>query len=309
MENNLEFIVVLNKNDLWFARICVASIRFFYPSNEIYLLPDFGNGSFSTKEIESKFKVRVLDYGVKRFGWGIAKLFPVFDEYFMNKRVLMLDADILLLGELDRNLTGNGIDKNSRDFIVSGEQCDNPREQWSKDAYFDIDAVKELDLNYDFPGYFFNSGCFFFTGGSLTETDFELVFNKKKYPFVLRPALLPFPDQSILNFILPIVEKKREFHIKYDFPFMIWSKDNSRMHCIGMSDIVNNKLESLIHWAGDLRTPFLSRMNGSKILIFFENYYYSRIRFGALVCFFRRYEFVIYTLCRRILLKLKSYWK
>jgi lipopolysaccharide biosynthesis glycosyltransferase len=307
MNNDLNFVILLNKGDLWFARICVASIRFFYPNNDIFLLPDFANGFFSTKEIELNFNVKVLDYGIYKFGWGIGKLFPIIDEKFKDIRVLMLDADIALLGSLDRDLTGNGIDKNSRDFIVSGEQCDNPYERWAKDIYFDVNAVKQIDVNYDFPGYFFNSGCFIFTGGMLSEMDFELVFNKKKYPFVLREDLLPFPDQSILNFILPIMEKKGKFRIKYDFPFMIWSKDYSRMQSIQLNDVINNKIENLIHWAGDLRSPFLSRMNGSEILIFFENYYYSKIKFGSLVRFFRRYEFVIYTLKKRIASKLKSY--
>jgi lipopolysaccharide biosynthesis glycosyltransferase len=296
----LNFVVLTNKKDFWFARICIASIRYFYPQNDVFLLPDFGNGTFSTKEIQLKFDVKILDYKVTNFGWGIAKLFVLFDDFFKEKRVLMLDADIVIIGELDRNLTGFGIDRNSKAFTVSGELCDNPKQKWVEDIYFDVDVVKLLDEEYEFPGYFFNTGCFFFTGGLIQESDFVSLFNRNKHPFVLRPDILPFPDQSLLNFVIPILENHNKITVKYNFPFMIWSNDAGRMEQINHYDLVNNKLEHLIHWAGDVRTPFLSKMKGSSVLRFFEDYYYQKISFGFAVRIVRRYQYVFEMLVLRI---------
>jgi hypothetical protein len=36
----------------------------------------------------------------------------------------------------------------------------------------------------------------------------------------------------------------------------------------------------LIHWAGDVRTQFVSKMTNSDLLLFFEKHYYSKIPFG-----------------------------
>ena len=303
---DLNFVVLTNKKDFWFARICIASIRYYYPKNKVFLLPDFGNGTFSTTEIQTIYDVETLNYKVSNFGWGMAKLFVLFDEFFNGKRVLMLDADVVLVGELDRNLTGLGIDRNSRAFTVSGETCDNPTQNWVKQTYFDINAVKLLDAKYEFPGWFFNTGCFFFTGGLLEESDFVSVFDRNVYPFNVRSDIMPCVDQSILNFIIPILAKDRKIDVKYNFPFMIWSNDTERMVQISKGDLLNNNLENLIHWAGDTRTPCLSKMNGSSILYFFEDQYYTIIKFGFAVRFVRKYLYVLDMLVLRVQNKLSS---
>ena len=38
--SKLKFLVTCTKDDLWMTKLCIASIRYFYPINEIYLIKD-----------------------------------------------------------------------------------------------------------------------------------------------------------------------------------------------------------------------------------------------------------------------------
>ncbi len=50
------FFVACCKTDFYFARICVASIRYWYPEHPIYLLKDDSQGIFSTEEMKNGTK-------------------------------------------------------------------------------------------------------------------------------------------------------------------------------------------------------------------------------------------------------------
>ena len=77
---------------------------------------------------------------------------------------------------------------------------------------------------------------------------------------------------------------------------------------IRISELTNDlKQPYLIHWAGDIRTPFLSKMNGSSVLRLFEDYYYQKISFGFAVRIVRRYQYVLEMLVLRIGKKLNLY--
>ena len=49
------------KYDFYFARICIASIRYWYPEIPIYLIKDEKEGSFDSSFTERVWNVRVLD--------------------------------------------------------------------------------------------------------------------------------------------------------------------------------------------------------------------------------------------------------
>ncbi len=68
--NDIQIAIAVHKNDVWFCRICVTSIRHFYPEIEIVLLKDELNGQFSTEEIEKFWNVKLFDLGKKEFGWA-----------------------------------------------------------------------------------------------------------------------------------------------------------------------------------------------------------------------------------------------
>lgn len=48
------------ETDLHLLKICVASIRFWYPHIPIFLIKDIFKGDFNTTEIEKNFNVNVL---------------------------------------------------------------------------------------------------------------------------------------------------------------------------------------------------------------------------------------------------------
>ncbi|WP_394771887.1 hypothetical protein [Mucilaginibacter sp.] len=66
--NDLTVVVCCNRKDVFLARICIASIRYYYPDIDIELVKDSGNGTFNTYELEKYFGVKVVDLGIKKLG-------------------------------------------------------------------------------------------------------------------------------------------------------------------------------------------------------------------------------------------------
>jgi hypothetical protein len=298
----IKVVIAVNKRDLWFCRICVASIRYYYTDIQIYLIKDELNGQFSTKEIEKKWNVDVIEFEKQKFGWSAAKMFLYTDPRFDGKYLFVLDSDIVMIGKLLDYLMVN---LDGADVFISVEKEVNPYADWVENVYFNVKKIQENNSNYSYPGYFFNAGQLLVKGGFIARQDVQDNFDFNNYPFWKNLSLLPLVDQSLFNYLFPIMEKQGRLRINSSYKYMLWSRSDE------VEQININKIDSvmpcLIHWAGDLRSPFLSRMNGSEILIFFENSYYSKIKFGSIIRYLRRYEFLIYTLKKRIASKLKSY--
>ena len=96
----MKIVITVNKRDVWFCRICVASIRFYYPQVAIMLIKDELNGLFSTKDIEQYWNVELLKFEVTKFGWSAAKMHLYTDPRFLEEKFFVLDADIIMLGKL-----------------------------------------------------------------------------------------------------------------------------------------------------------------------------------------------------------------
>src|SRR5215831_7303696 len=102
--------------DVELTRICVASVRFWYPHVPIWLLKDQQHGNFSTSEIEKYWNVRVYPTSRKKFGWGVGKL-EVMTE-LRRRRLLLLDSDTVFAGRV-LNLLENF----DEDLIVENNDC------------------------------------------------------------------------------------------------------------------------------------------------------------------------------------------
>lgn len=61
------------RQDVHLARICVASIRYWYPDIPILLLKDLFHGDFSTREIEAHWDVGTFPTTRDQHGWGFGK--------------------------------------------------------------------------------------------------------------------------------------------------------------------------------------------------------------------------------------------
>src|SRR6476620_6078455 len=178
------------KYDFHFARICIASIRYWYPDIPICLIKDELQGKFDTSYDEKLWRVDVLDISRKRFGWGYGKLETLFlpDSF----SYLVVDADTVMAGPaLDVAADVNA------DFIVDDEV--QPASRFNE-IYYNLERIKELTSDFRYPGYSFNSGQWFGTTGKLKREDFVISLNWTQPPSCLYPGIVFNGDQAHLNF-------------------------------------------------------------------------------------------------------------
>ncbi len=272
---NLTIVVCCNKKDFFLARICIASIRYYYPCIEIELVKDTGNGKFSTGALEKAFEVKLVDLGKKKLGWSGAKFHYLY-QMPRGKKVLILDADIVFAGPFLERLKE---DYSNHDYVVSAEP-ENPYADWVTKTYFDTRKIENLYPDYTYPGYFFNAGQIFVTVGAIEEDELNKYFDKNVYPYWKNQEIFPLVDQSVYNYLLPTLAKKKKISLKAAH-FMLWSKSEVIKN-LSLDTIMKGTFDGgLIHWAGE-RRPYLQMMIRCDILYFFEKFYYKKIRFGKL---------------------------
>ncbi|MEQ9287572.1 MAG: hypothetical protein RIG77_11715 [Cyclobacteriaceae bacterium] len=262
------------KHDVNLAKICIASIRYWYPNLPIYLIKDEYNGSFSTKDLEHKWHVAVFENSTSFNQDGYSFLAPLFQQ--KKERCLFLDPDIVFVGPVLDKLEGH-----SEDFVVNVEYLS--QEQFDSDKftryYFDYRKMKALDPSYDHLGYAFNSGQLIGTCGILEQEEFENFFEisngrmTKKYPDIIPRAR----DQALLNYILVKHERMGKISVGKTV-FMKWPKYENEF--ISLKEIKDKTITDpfLLHWAGISEFKYISRMTYSNILKFYNDYYYSRFK-------------------------------
>lgn len=274
----LKILIVCNKKDYFLTRILIGSIKYYYPEIEIFIIKDYLNGSFNTTEMECFLNVKIMDLGIRKYGWSAAKMHFLFTKEFQSEKFLVLDSDIVFAGKFLEKLY-----EESKNFeiAVSSHPSENPYSEFVKKTYYSYDFLKSYSPSFEFPGYFFNGGQMIVTPGTLNPDEVSDFFDLSKFPYWKRLDLLPFVDQSLLNFILPLKEQKGEIKI-YKGNFMVWSESKETL------DLEMEKIKKgieypfLIHWAGAIRIPHLKKMTRNDILEFFEAYYYKQIPLGKL---------------------------
>ena len=273
--NNLTVVVCCNKKDVFLARICVASIRYYYPDISIELIKDPGNGAFDTKELEKYFTVQSIDLGIPKLGWSGAKFHYLYQQA-KGKKVLILDADIVFIGPFLERLLPTVA---ANDYVVSFDENDISNKEWVRNTYFDIDSIQKAYPTYTYPGYFFNAGQIFLTIGSIDENVLNEYFNVNEFPFWRNQQLFPLVDQSVYNYLLPTLSAEHKIKLGKE-KFMLWAASNDLVN-ISLKEVIDKNLNSgLIHWAGCARIPYVRKMLRGDILAFFENAYYDNIPLG-----------------------------
>jgi hypothetical protein len=253
------------KYDFHFARICIASIRYWYPDIPIYLIKDDNEGKFDTSYAGKKWNVDVLDIPRKKFGWGYGKLETLFLEPTFS--YLVLDADTVFAGPV--------LDKVAEvyaDFVVDDEV--QPEKRFNE-IYYNLTKIKELDNEFVYPGYSFNSGQWFGTTGKITRNDFTISLGWSEPPECLFPDIVFKGDQAHLNFVIHRLEQHRKISVKR-LKIMVWPEGVNANH-IQLDKIKSrsNDYPVVIHWAGmGNRIQTLIRKD---ILNFYRAYYYSKI--------------------------------
>src|SRR6266536_73672 len=301
-KTDLSIVLLCNKLDFFLTKICAASIRYYYPSIPLYIVKDEINGKFPTKTRENKLKVKVLDFGFKKYGYCIGKICVLLSKELADKKILLLDSDIVFVGKV--------LDKifslvDHSDFIVTPAYYNSYTDRWFKKAYYDIDWAKQVYPELTFPGYAFNCGAMVVTPGKIKETEMIDYVNLSTYPYWTDKAFkhLPCRDQSLLNILLPLKQSKGEITLK-QVPFQIWSETRQEIEKFRLDQIAKEGYPFLIHWAGAVRIPYLSMMTRSDILFFFQKEYYKRLVLGNIRFkanhFYFKYSFYIMKGIKRI---------
>ena len=252
------------KYDFHFARICIASIRYWYPDIPIFLIKDEKQGTFDTTRTEQIWNVKVLDIPRKKFGWGYGKLEVLFLD--TNESFLVIDADAVLTGPVI-----DAVAKIDADFIVDREE--QPAKRFNE-IYYNLDRINELDNNFHYPGYSFNSGQWFGTSSVIKREDFSKTLTWSEPPVTRDKNIVVNNDQGHLNYVIHALEQRQKLSVAR-IKLMIWPVE-------GKSDFIKiEKIKSrspdypfVIHWAGMSASKF-SELPRQDILQFYKQFYYS----------------------------------
>ena len=277
--------------DVYFTRVCVASIRYWYPHIPIWLLKDHHCGDFSTREIENKWNVQVYPGLQKDLGWGFGKLEVLTSS--PARRLLLLDSDIVFAGRvIDR------LEQFNEDFVV--ESFDETK---IEEQFFSLSGLRQVDQAFEFPGYGFNTGQIVATTGKLTKQDFESLVNWQTRS-IIHTEVFKMGEQGLLNYMVLRNVQKRKVTIRRE-PFMVWPGEASRAEHIQLKHIdPEGRQQQLIHWAGLRWGKTLDEMPRSEILLHFERMYYQRVRFGS---WLKRWRLSIFRIDRSLITPFKEF--
>ena len=282
MENKIDKIVIACfKKDLFLLRPCVASIRFWYPEIEIFLLKDIIEGDFSLNEFIKNFKCKIFPTEMKTFGWPWSKLSVLLEEKV--DRYLFLDSDTVFLGPvLDVLQTF------PEEFIVTGALMKDPYDPNFIFNYIDINKIGEVDKDYKFPGFGFNGGHIVMKSGIFKKTDFTPIINFKPKISSIYPEIFKHGDQGCLNYIFNKAVQEQRITLRY-VDFWIWPglpfSDKINLEKIKNKDGYNY----IMHWAGIKPIDFRKYIRYD-ILKFYNEIYYVKIPFGKIKKSLRYYK-------------------
>jgi hypothetical protein len=272
-------VIACFKKDLFLVRPCVASVRYWYPDAEIFLLKDYIRGDFSTREIERYWGAKVFQTSRRVFGWPWSKLAVIMQD--RKDKYLFLDSDTVMLGRvLDK------LDDYEDDFVVTGMR--GSQDSHTINAhYMDMQKVREFDPSYQFPGFGFNGGQMVMTSGMLSEADFASVIAFESNITNKHPDIFKHGDQGALNYVFAKAHQAGKITLAYA-DFWIWP---------GLPEASSIDLESIrrkeglpfiIHWAGIKPTDF-RKYSRYDVLKFYNDAYYRRVPLGGLKSFVRFY--------------------
>lgn len=265
--------------DLEFTRICVASIRHWYPDVPIWLLKDHQYGDFNTAEIEKYWNVQVYP-AQEKLGWGFGKLVVMTE--LPRRRFLFLDSDTAFAGRVLDRL--EGFDENlvveNKDYVAINEV---------EDQFYSLDGIRQLDPTFKFPGFGFNGGELVATTGVLTKGDFAGLLDWQTLT-VKHPEIFKMGDQGLTNYVVLRKMQRGELTLRRE-PLMVWPGDAERAKHIQVTDFTSDSPhQQVIHWAGLRWGKAPEEMLRSDILLHFEKMYYSRIPLGPWLCKWRRFR-------------------
>ena len=253
--------IAASAHDARFTRICVASVRRFYPDVAIRLLVGGPLQRGLMEELRSSFAVEDAGLPRRDYGWGFVKLEPLFDT--ASHRFLVLDSDTVFTGRV------LSLADRDEDFIVD----DEPAPPTARAVYYDWDR-----LSAPVPAFFFNSGQWFGRSGVITREDFAGLVTWGSPPRLAQPQAFMGGEQGVLNFVLNAKVRSGDIRVAR-VPLMCWPGHG--MQGITAATLADGSCRArVVHWAGMKRTR-LRDMIGADVLYANEQRYYDRLPLGS----------------------------
>ncbi len=260
--------IAASARDARYTRICVASVRYFYPDIPIRLLVGGHLQRGLARELQQYWNVGTADLPRGEYGWGFVKLEALFAP--PGERFLVLDSDTVLTGRV-LDLWG----QSCAPFLVDDEK---QSEADVKRLYYDWEKVRETDPNAGPPQFVINSGQWFGTAGVLTRDDFApwvewTMPRRLRHPEYFMPG-----DQGILNYVLNQKAAIDGLRVERR-QLMRWPGHSME----GLdAETVSKRAAAprVVHWAGVKRARQRDMM-GADLLAYFEKVYYQRLPVGG----------------------------
>jgi len=270
-------IVVCCARDFWLTRICVASIRYWYPEIPIGLLKDVSLGDFKTSELEKYWNVSIAGAPDPPRA-DFTKVEPFYLPG--HQRILVLDSDIIFLGRLLETL-----EKHNEDFVVNWRRTERlsaeEKKKCASDGYYDVENLRKYLPDFEPPDFFFNTGQLVLTSSILQRNDFESwLVGAPPWQSVNCPEALFKFDQGLLNLLLTRMGRAGQCTIGI-CDFVKWSRHRDMVWPFELDKLKSREgYPFLIHWAEHKPFHKTGFVRGD-LLGFFEDYYYSRVPAGS----------------------------
>ncbi len=282
--------------DARLTRICIASIRYFYPDVPMKILAGDIIQSGLAEEVSKYWNVGLVDLPVGDYGWGMVKLEPLFGPH--GQRFMVLDVDTAFAGRvLDLRAQSDA------PFFVDDEQLSDDD---FKRLYYKWDKLLDIDPDVRPATKAFNVGQWFGTAGVVRREEFD-PWVEWTLPRRLRfPNLFMGGDQGVCNYVILKKEAFAGLRIERR-TFMRWPGN-------GMDDLTVERVTNgiapplVIHWAG-MKAIFLRNMIGSELLRFYENYYYTRLPMARLRRIFHLLQHVWVHVAFQVSRRIKLRWQ
>ena len=256
--------------DARLTRICVASIRYFYPDIPIQILAGDILQPGLAEELKRLWNVDLADLPAGDYGWGLVKLEPLFGS--PGQKFLVVDADTVFTGKvLERRA------ESSADFFVDNELLSDAD---FKRLYYDWEKLRDIDPEVQSARSSYNAGEWFGTSGLVCRGDFDRWVEWSMPRKLKYPDLFMGGDQGILNYVVLQKEAAGQVTIERS-TLMRWPGHG--MEDLTPADVATGVAPALIvHWAG-MKSTFLSTTVGGDLLKFFEDYYYQKVQHGGIL--------------------------
>jgi len=260
--------------DARLTRICVASIRYYYPDVPIRVLAGSPLMPDLIRELRDYWNTSVARWQEGDYGSGFVKLETLFGP--QGERFMVIDADTVIVGPvLDLWREDDPPFLMDEETLPDGEM---------KRLYYDWDNLSANGLPTPRPLHVYNTGQWFGTAGVVDRSEFDDLIEWSMPRQLHHPKFFMTGDQGTQNYVFNrMAHRGRQFYGRRTI--MRWPPH-------GMSDVtleaVRNRTAPpvVVHWAG-LKKRRISDMVNPELLIFFEKYYYSRIPMGGLLRHYR----------------------